>query len=80
MKQKELKKGVSMSSCKEQCKECGAPLTAEERLLNAIFGEETNLCPKCVEEKNAPKCSVCRMTTYLSINGEPRCKTHMGAR
>jgi len=69
----------SIGMVKYSCRVCGALLTAEGRLLNAIFGEEANLCTKCIVEKNSPKCTVCGASTNLSMNGEPRCKIHMGA-
>ena len=64
------------------CSECGRKfkpfLTAEERLLGAIYGEQP-MCKKCSEEKYLDRCSVCNipLPTRFQVNGKAYCAKHI---
>jgi len=60
-----------------KCKNCGKKLTAEGRLLSAIFGGDTQLCYDCSLLEQSPKCAICGKPTSLFLNNEPRCAGHM---
>lgn len=61
-----------------KCFKCHRKLTAEERLLAAIFGEiDEPLCYDCQGLKLQPQCHMCGEPTDLSYNGLPSCPTHM---
>lgn len=61
-----------------KCSNCGANLTPEEKLINAIFGSSKLLCEKCSAVSFTPKCRVCGEPTHLTLNGTPLCKEHIG--
>ena len=67
----------------ETCEKCNRKfriyLTAEERLLQAIFGKQT-LCRKCALEAKYPKCTKCQKITTagLEFNDLPYCPRCMG--
>lgn len=63
-----------------KCFKCHRELTAEERLLAAIFGEiDEPLCYDCQGLKSQPQCQchICGEPTNLSFNGQPTCLTHI---
>lgn len=41
------------------CTDCGRQLTAEERLLSAILGEDSGKCKECFDKQSWPKCGKC---------------------
>ena len=62
----------------QKCFKCHRRLTAEERLLNAIFGElEKPLCYDCNGLITQSQCQLCEKPTTLSLEGIPRCASHM---
>ena len=65
-----------MADTTAKCKKCGKPLTAEDQLLSAIFGQKGE-CSACYQKSIAPKCTICGSITQLTMNGEPRCARHM---
>jgi hypothetical protein len=65
---------------KNACKECGNALTAESKLLAAIFGDDMELCSACLEKERANKCVDCGKITSLSMNNVPLCAKHMARR
>jgi len=65
---------------KNVCKKCGNALTAESRLLAAIFGDDVDVCSACLEKERANKCVDCGKITSLSMNGMPLCAEHMARR
>lgn len=63
---------------KPRCSKCNEELTAEERLLSAIFGKvDSPLCYDCQHSETRPRCYICRLPTELTRNGIPYCPTHM---
>ncbi len=60
------------------CFDCHKKLTAEERLLAAIFGEADARCYDCQNISTQPQCYVCGQPANLTLNGVPSCPTHMG--
>ena len=60
------------------CSECQKELSAEERLLYAMFGgTKLPMCFECNIEDNTTKCNVCGVLTQLMKNGTPLCPKHM---
>ena len=63
----------------ECCSKCRKVLSAEERLVHAIFQPADGL-PKCYEcnmEDFTAKCSICGTSTQLMYNSTPLCPKHM---
>ncbi len=60
-----------------KCNICGKQYKedAENKLLNAIFGENENLCDNCAELRNVPECTVCgkRDEKFIRISEKPYC-------
>lgn len=63
----------------ERCSKCQKILSAEERLIHAIFGQmdEEPKCYECNLEDHTAKCSICGVPTELMKNGTPLCAPHM---
>ena len=47
---------------KELCMDCQKELTAEERLLNAIYGDAP-ICKDCYDNRKYPHCTKCGKPT-----------------
>ncbi len=61
-----------------KCPKCHRKLTAEGRLLAAIFSEDATLCHECYVVGMLPKCHDCGEPTSLSLNDIPLCVEHIG--
>jgi len=61
------------------CGKCQKVLSAEERLIHAIFGlaDEAPKCYECNLEDHTAKCSICGVSTELMKNATPLCPKHM---
>ena len=55
------------------CSKCSRELTPEELLLNAIYGQNPQLCIDCDHKANIEKCSQCPADADLKVNGLPYC-------
>lgn len=62
----------------DDCSNCGAPLTAEERLLNALFSVPFPLCDYCLNVLDPSRqCSVCGKFTSVLYESIPYCPEHL---
>ena len=59
------------------CDECGRELVAEDKLLDAIFGDKRRLCGECTRLEDAPKCHYSLVAT-VTVDGKPLCSEHAG--
>lgn len=74
-----LRMGLEMTiSSGHKCSKCRRELTAEERLLAAMFGADEPLCQSCNDTNYLPKCHDCGKPTSMSFNGMPLCAKHIG--
>lgn len=60
-----------------ECHKCHKPLTAEERLLCAIFGDEPT-CYGCNEQLHEPTCKDCGKHATVYVENEPYCSMCAG--